>query len=200
MRHSFLKWAIHHLGGLAGCHAVIEPPTNRILLEEYTPQQCRGLFPAHPSKKERQKAEKLHMEFEEILQLPQNSTRTKMRDANARLQALLTQRKKKKGLRLDVWLTDPSTGEEAFVDMACTHPTAKAHISAELKRTKQRLAAEDKATKKLEGAAVEKMEKAKRSTYALLHSIALRQTAAGLRTSEPELFGWFPRKANLARE
>ena len=188
-RHTLLKWAINYLAGLAGCRAVIEPPTNRVLLEEYSPQQCRGLFLHHPSKKERQAAEKLHAEFTQIFKLPPEERVEKTKDANARLQAILNSRKKKKGLRLDLWITDPSTGDEAFIDMACTHPNSKSHLAAEVKRTKERLATSDKSIRKLPGAAVEKMEKAKTSTYALLHSIALKQASDGMRPSEPELFG-----------
>ena len=91
--------------------------------------------------------------------------------------------------RLDVWITDPTPGDEAFVDMACTHPTSKSHLAGEVKRTRLRLAATENKTRKLPGASVEKMEKSKQATYNLLHSITLRQATAGLRTSEPKLFG-----------
>ena len=128
LRHSLLKWAVHHLAGLAGCRAVIEPPTNRVLLEQYTPQQCRGLFLHHPSKKERAKAKELHEEFKAIFQIHhEDPARAKrIKSANAQLRATLLSRKKKKGLRLDVWITDPTTGDEAFVDMACTTRLRKA--------------------------------------------------------------------------
>ena len=123
LRHNMLKWVIHYFAVLAGCIATLEPPTHRLLLDLYSAAQCRGLFPKRPSAKHRRESKELVNEFARIHQLPNSKERTdRLTAANEQLQALTSQAGEKKGIRIDVQIMDPLTGEEAWVDTSCVHP------------------------------------------------------------------------------
>ena len=77
--------------GLAGCTATIEPATHLLLLNEFTPQQCRVLFPKNPSKNFRDSSVKLYRELQAIATLPADAPdrAEREREAGVELDVLL---------------------------------------------------------------------------------------------------------------
>jgi hypothetical protein len=190
-RHNGLKWAVHYHAGLAGCTALIEPATHLLLLNQFSPQQCRVLFAKNPTKDFRTKSVDLYRELQAIAALPLNaedrSRRT--READLQLQVLLADKSAKQGRRMDVQIIDPHTGDEVWVDPTCTHTTGATKLAAERKETKRRLEMEDaKEAAATPSAAVKAANKKKLETYALMLSIAEQQVAKGLRSKAPQFY------------
>ena len=106
---------------------------------------------------------------------------------------MLHERHKTKGLRIDVQITDPYSGEQRWVDTTCIHPTCKTRISSEFKCTIQKLQAQEKARTdnvmdpmdRKQWYAVNAQTSRKHAVYAPLMTVALKQFADGRRSRKP---------------
>jgi len=182
--------AIHYHAGLAGCTATIEPATHLLLLNEFTPQQCRVLFPKNPSKDFRDSSVKLYRELQAIAALPADAPdrAEREREAGVELDVLLEDKCAKSGRRMDVQIVDPRTGEEVWTDPTCIHTTGTTKLAAERKETMRRLGSENKEVKGAPSPAVKAAHKKKQETYALMLAIAEKQAANGSRVTAPLFF------------
>ena len=157
-----IKWAIHYHPGLAGCTTTKEPVTH-LLLNEFTPQQCRVLFPKNPSKDFRDSSVKLYRELQAIAALPADAPdrAEREREAGVELDVLLEDKCAKSGRRMDVQIVDPRTGEEVWTDPTCIHTTGTTRLAAERKEIKRRFDSEDKEVKGAPSPAVKAAHKKK---------------------------------------
>jgi hypothetical protein len=136
-RHSLFKWAVFYLAKEAGCSVVMEPQTANLLLKQFSAVQCRALFPAKPSKLVQKEVRQLQENLKAIETMAPGHERTvKLNVLNGQCR-MLYERHKTKGLRVDVQITDPHSGEERWVDTTCIHPTCKTRIKMEFKYINQ---------------------------------------------------------------
>ena len=189
MRHNLLKWSIQYFAVLAGCLATLEPATNRLLRDQFSAEDCRRLFPKAPNAETQKEIKALLEEYAQITQLPRSADRaSRLTAANIKLQSMIAQQGTKQGLRIDVHIVDPRSGEEAWVDTTCVHPTAGKYLAAEVALTDNRINATDPAIRDLPSAALRTQHNLKHAAYSMLMALAHRQAAMGMRPSRPTFF------------
>ena len=171
-----------------------EPDTFSLLQGQFSREECRRVFPKHTSKK-------YDLQFAELLKaidmcdnnndLTPNQKQSLLFDQIEKLPALKDS--DMAGLRIDLSVEDPATGEVQWVDGTVVHTTSPSYISKEVKHAVERelsaaLASEHalpdvKAMDPSPILLVREAEKTKK--YSKLVSIACKQATLGKRTSAP---------------
>ena len=169
----------------AGAEANLEPATHLLLLNQFTPEQCRGLFPKKPTKQMQTEISDLLAQLRAAVSAEDKARLSK--EFEAKYAACMARNKHDStGLRIDVQIIDHQTGQELWVDTTCVHPTCKSRLDAEHQDTMDRLAARQGAAAKPcnSHAAIAQTTK-KRADHAPLLAIATKQHLDGRRAMKP---------------
>jgi hypothetical protein len=135
-RHTSIKRVIHRFAVKAGVQSRLEPSTSNILLNQYTPQECRSMFPKNPSAQVKDFAARLRRELAKIRNIPASDERVRLEaDINHILEEI--DENSTKGLRLDVQII--GRDEEMWVDCTCVHPSCKTRLSKQYKDTRENI-------------------------------------------------------------
>ena len=131
-RHSFLKWTISQAAQEAGCIVKNEPQTHNLLQQQFSPEECRALFPKTPSKEVIKEISDIKNELAIIERLPPGPERMNRRLDISNICKMMHKHHKTKGLRIDLEIIDPYTNEVRWIDATCIHPTCKSRIKSEI--------------------------------------------------------------------
>jgi hypothetical protein len=176
----------------AGLDAEIEPPTADLLLNHFSDNECRLMFPKQTDTKTKllaAKAAELALDIKD--DSDHDLAATKRQQLNA-LQRELSD--KVQGRRIDVAMTNPSTGDCRWVDVSGVHPTSKTYRTATGRFVTRLLDADRAATDKglpnkmtrEPSPRVISASKDKHATYALLTSLADHQRQLNKRSGDHE--------------
>ena len=97
-----------------------EPSTSNLLLKQFTPMECRTLFPKRSSKAIQAEVVKLKEKLRRIEAMPIGKEKAEMRRTFGYTCKLFQKQYKSKGLRIDLQLIDHFTNQERWVDTTCT--------------------------------------------------------------------------------
>jgi hypothetical protein len=185
--HNMYKWTIHRFARrVPGVEVKVEPKTHEILLNQFSEERCRTLFPKLPSKARSRAIKRLVDELDRVKAMPTSSERTAaFRKAVQEMDELnaTNNNEQKQAVRLDLYLR--SGADELLVDTTCTHPMSKTNRPKETKRTWERLLSEVKSVKELPAAAIETARAKKYQTYNPLLYVIKKQVLDGRRQKEP---------------
>ena len=175
-----------------------EPSPAKLLLRQFSEDQCRSLFPKSPSKQAQKEIEELKAKMEQIKKMDPGKERKKQEVAVERMFKLMQKQHGTKGLRIDLQIKDPFSNQEIWIDVTCIHPTVKTRIQTELKQTKKEIIFEDDRKRginnhgqkmEIDGNAARQQMKLKHKTYAPLITIAKKQVKNGMRHCGPKFGG-----------
>jgi hypothetical protein len=178
----------------AGLEATREPDTYGLLMEEFIREQCRRIFPKDPPKRYKLAFDLLY-QATEFVRSPECKMRKEDKDKyiQHRLDALPPLNKRDtKGLRIDIDIVNPITGEVRWVDVSAVNPASFTYVKQEINHITNR----DSVKEMLAGhsaplirptpsPALRRREAFKRDKYANLVTIANRQHAQGKRPQKP---------------
>lgn len=197
-RHTGQKRVVYFHGRLAGVQSDMEPSTKAVLLSQYSAKQCRAIAPKQPTSAQKLAATNLaeHLRAKDPMR---TETKDDERITQAKFRHLASLRKPYQqfvGQRVDVWLRDYRTGEEALVDTTATHPNCESLRNQEFKRVVENVKAgmapasksDSKQKKRFEGLAVQNATKRKHTLYAPLMTLAAKQAVDGRRQKAPKFF------------
>ena len=145
-----------------------------------------SLPPKSPSQQRVEDIQKVVDEIDEVRKLPPGEDRTRrQRDLSARINALNTtsDSEEKKAVRFDLQLIEGHN--ELLVDCTITHSLAKSHVTAEAKRTWQRLPSTVKEVRNQPAAAIDKARRKKSQTYLPLLYVIKKQVLDRRRQNTP---------------
>ena len=189
-----MKWAVYYLAKEAGLVVNEEPQTSNLLLQQFSPMECRALFPKTSTKAMKAELMKLKEELKEIEAKPPGTKKNVLRRVFENTCKLLQKQYQSKGLRIDLQLIDPFSLQERWIDTTCIHATCKSRLKNELKDIQEKLQAE-KESKQGErnyphiaqsgGNAVRQQTIFKHAVYSQLVAIGRKQFHQGRRTQEP---------------
>jgi len=180
-------------GREAGLNACIEPSSHSLLLGEYDQEQCRSILPTKITEAYNQTFLALECAMEHIDRSEGSYTpdeRKAVIDYYAKAMPPVDKRDMK-GLRVDLSLTDPTTGEEKWLDVSLVHTAAPTYAKAEaafVALQQETLACVNPSAPSLPlpvSPALLQREQEKRKKYSRLTMIASRQFARGARLSKP---------------
>ena len=180
-RHSNMKYCVRRFAQDAGVECEVEPPTHKLLLDQFTLEQCRVLFPKRPTIKEKKEIAALLKRMESTLSPEQKAALAD--DLSRRYEAALVDEKTKgkKGLRIDVRLRDGFTGKEWWCDTTCIHPTAASHIGEEISGPRASAAAPLTTRARTKAGASSGQTQLKHDVYGPLMAMATKQHLDGKR-------------------
>lgn len=193
LRHKRVNIAILKLANpIVGLTLEREPATSGVLLNVFTAQECRKLFPKRSNKKRREAAVELFRRLGELRKLEPNSLQFKnlVEELRASVDQLPDLDEKiedrfKTGRRLDAQITT-SAGETVWLDATIIHSSSKSKAAAELKRNID--SAKLDFLSRPGSRALEDAEQRKRDHYQPMLNIARMQKLANKRTHEPKFF------------
>ena len=185
-RHKLMKQAIYHHATKAGCLTsfVTEQTAAKLLLDEFTPQQCRTMFPRYITVDMAERSRILEAAFKSARDLPPSQKEAELRRLNVELQQLLNDVKDGHSLSMDGMIEHEASGEVVWYDASAIHTTAHSSFDAELSLTRRRMAA-GKEGAKVQSEALLVAHNEKRTRYSLLNAIVERQVAEGMRRAAP---------------
>ena len=178
----------------AGLATRTEPDTHSLLLGEFSPKECRRVFPKQMSLPYQAAFEKLSQAQDYIASIHCNlSLEQKQIYIQKKIDLLPVHDGDAVGLRIDVCLENTETGETKWVDASVAHPTCASYRVKELKEiAKRRLTAAvtemhmlPQAWTQEPGPTLLDCEAKKKAKYGRLVMIAARQHLDGKRTSVP---------------
>jgi hypothetical protein len=195
--HRMLCTSTVQLAREIGLEATSEPPTTNLLLNEFTDEQCRLMFPKNPNKelnKTATEANRLVLHIRNCKKDRDAAGAKRAQDKLDRLRAELSD--KTQGRRVDVLITDNSDGAAFACDFAGIHPTGKNIRTNSKKWVKSLHAAEQEARDnnkpnkmdKEQSPAVAKTVDKKNKVYAQLKKIANLQMENGSRRAGFEFY------------
>jgi hypothetical protein len=177
----------------AGLKVKSEPDSHALLLGEFSKEDCRRIFPAHASVEYKS-------QFKQLMKtvISVSECKDSYNENQALLQEqirLLPQLKDKDttGLRLDLAVEDPISGESLWIDASVVHTTCTSYVSQEFFATTQRRLSQALADEcrlpdvlKFEPSpSLVTREVAKTEKYSRLLSVAAKQYREGRRTKPP---------------
>jgi hypothetical protein len=179
----------------AGLKTRCEPDSHTLLLGEFSKPDCRRLFPRRPSKQYKVAFEKMVRVSAEVnapeCKLSMEEKSNLLRKALDEVPPLPST--DTTGLRIDIAIENPATGETKWVDVTGVHTTSTSYQDAELPavlsrrdavvkarraRTKEPLALDPSPT-------ILQREKSKMEKYSRLMLLARKQTEEGKRRIMP---------------
>lgn len=193
-KHNHIVRVIASMARSAGLETSVEPQTHRLLLEEFTPAQCRSIFPSRISAAYRSAFTELSealKQFDDV-QHPGFPSERKQRcvaDITANMPAVA--QRDLKGLRVDLSVVDPKSGQTFWADVTIAHTAAPTYQVAEMAFTaahRELTALRQTTTPSLPCAispTLTQREAHKSAKYARLIQIATRQYQAGMRARPP---------------
>lgn len=197
-RHKLIIRCVYYLGQEAGLEIDLEPATSNVLCGQYSPVECRHLFPKkHLSKVRQAELDILHDNLLQLKALCPGPVKDERILANLNQQAVIIGTQDGEvtvGLRLDIRLYDPVSGREVFIDVTGISATCASKRTKELKQTIARLRSQMQSAldgiqnlrKQEVSAAVRAAVLAKITKYSRLVAIARSQKDHKLRPSYPE--------------
>ena len=128
-----MKWTICQAAQAAGCIVNNEPQTHNLLLQQFSPDECRALFPKNASKEVIKEIEDIKKELAIVEQLPPGPEKMNRRLDISNTCKMMHKHHKTNGLRIDLEIIDPYTNEVRWIDATCIHPTCQTRIKASSK-------------------------------------------------------------------
>ena len=105
--HNSIVRVVHAFGQRAGLESSgPEPRTDQLLLHQYTPSQCRALFPKNPNKEDQRRSELISSLLSKASNQEGADKAQTLREAKDITEEI---RADKQGLRIDLALTNPNT-------------------------------------------------------------------------------------------
>lgn len=175
-KHNHLVRVVAEKAREAGLLAEPEPPSHTLLRGEFTPEQCRTLFPTKTGALYKEAFHKLMTALGDHHD-PQHHEGHIKRMAAAVPPVPCADLK---GLRIDLSLQDPVDGDERWIDATVVNTAAPSYRTMELAFTAAHLEAEAIAngtppSSRVESPALAGREKAKRFKYSCLITLSQRQ-------------------------
>jgi hypothetical protein len=155
---------------------VTEQTAAKLLLDEFTPQQCRTMFPRYITVDMAERSRILEAAFKAARDLPPLQKEAELRRLNVELQKLLNAVEDGHSLSMDGMIEHEASGEVVWYDASAIHTTAHSNFDAELSLTRRRMAA-GKEGSKVQSEALLVAHNEKRTRYSLLNAIVERQVA-----------------------
>jgi hypothetical protein len=189
--HNGIALTLRNFAREAGLEANTEPPTASLLLDEFSDEECRLMFPKNANAATKQlaaEAGKLALEIKALTYDGQTSK------AKFRSQELLQLRRrlsdKVQGRRIDVHMLNPTSHDSRWVDVSGIHPSCKTYRVASCNFVKALDDAEIAASShgvpntmtKTCSPRIASAAKAKHATYKLITTLADRQLELGQRS------------------
>ena len=185
--HTLLKWTISRFAKLVpGVEVKVEPKTSEILLNQFSDQECRSLFPKLPSVARAKQTQDMVDALEEVRRMPAGEEKDrKAAEVNGKMDELniANNQEEKKAVRLDVYLQHDL--DELLIDGTIVHPLTKAGRGPEAGRTWERINSDVKEVQEKPAAAVDRARKMKYKTYNPLLYVIKKQVIDGRRRKEP---------------
>ena len=140
-RHTFISRVVVQAALDAGLNVRVEPDTYNLLLGELSKADCRRIFPKAASREYLDRFNAV-LNALEVVSSPACliSDASKAAYVQARIGQLpILAKNELKGLRIDVALEDPTTGQTKWVDVSAMHTTCPSYVNAEMKAIGQSL-------------------------------------------------------------
>jgi hypothetical protein len=187
--HTAMKRGVARLARLAKVRAEVEPQTCNLLRGQLTPEQCAILFPKRPTKAYRDEINALLRQYHQFALLPPGAERKRRQLQFSQGVVNLSRQapgvEERKGLRIDVQLTDLSTDEELWVDVTSWCPLISGRLRKEVARTMERKLSDIKQVRERPSVTVELARTTKLDDYGLLVLLAQKQAVDGKRAHAP---------------
>jgi len=179
----------------AGLEATREPDTHGLLLEEFTKEECRRIFPRQPSQDYKEAFLLLQQAIEHV-RSPECKLDKTGKEAllKQRLDAMPALSKKDlRGLRIDINIVNPTTEEARWIDVTAVSTSSPSYVRKEA----EHICARDGIKDLMAGFSAPMLratispviagrERQKREKYANLVAIANRQHERGSRAQKPQ--------------
>lgn len=192
-RHKLLRDAFKFLAVKAGCTVMSEPATNELLLNAFTAEQCRKLFPKAPTVAFSSMSAKIVDDVALWEKMSDGPKRDKLgEDIQTRIDGIEVKDGDKTGLRADLFIQDTETFEQLWVDNTTIHTTCRTRLSKQFTHILNELKSVPTSTEDLDddsdgkGGAAADQRAFKHKKYAPLLAIAAKQFMDGMRQSNPK--------------
>ena len=156
---------------------------HNLLLQQFSPNKCRALFPKTLSKEVIKEINDIKNEVASVEQLTPGSERMDIRLDITNICKMMHKHHKTKSLRIDLKIIDLYINEMKWIDATCIHPTCKYHIKNEINDLSEGLisaleARTNNQKNQMEGRkgyAILKQTQTKHNRYAPLIAVAEKQ-------------------------
>ena len=109
----------------------MEPATKNLLMNQFTAEQCRALFPKNPNKATKKQVEKIREDLKKVKEMkPGKDFETKKAQIDRRI-TMMQETHGQKGLRVDIQIPDQATCQEWWVDATCIRLIYTSRITKE---------------------------------------------------------------------
>ncbi len=133
-KHRALMRVIHNAAKTAGLQTCYEPDTHSLLLGEFSKADCRRVFPKAMSKAYKSGFEKVSQAADFIASAACTlSVEEKQNLIQSQIDLLPLHQGEYCGLRIDICIENPDTGETKWVDTTVVHTTCASYQNKELK-------------------------------------------------------------------
>ena len=167
----------------------VEPPTSAVLLNDYTDDDCRLLFPKNPNAETNRVAARAIQVHEELATCPPDAPgRAALVEEWASLQAMLDGKTSSRRLDLEITAHD---GDVAWVDVAGLHPTAASYLGPNTSFVRKLAEDEGRDAPTMMGQsspAVRTRARQKSDKYQPFCAVADQQLKGGKRVTRPSFF------------
>jgi hypothetical protein len=190
--HTAMKRGLARFGRLAKVRAEVEPQTHDLLRGQFTSDQCAILFPKRPAKAYRDEIKSLLRNHHQLALLPCGEERKRKQLEFSQDVVKLSLRapgvQERKGLRIDVQLTDLTTDEELWVDVTswCPLVPTDGRLRKEVARTMERKLSDIKQIRERSSVTVELARATKLDDYGMLALLGQKQAIDGKRAHAPQ--------------
>jgi hypothetical protein len=138
-KHRSLMRVINNAAHAAGLHTRYEPDTHSLLLGEFSKADCRRVFPKTMSKAYKSGFEKVSQAADFIASASCTlSFEEKQNLIQSQIDLLPIHQGEASGLRIDLCLENPDSGETKWVDTTVVHTTCASYENKELKAVSKR--------------------------------------------------------------
>lgn len=134
-RHNYIMRVLASAAQEAGLRTKVEPDTYNLLLGDFSQANCKRMFPKRASKLYKERVNAVVNAVELVSSVSCTMTEVEKRAyVQLRIEALPSvSNEDAVGLRIDVELEDPSTGETRWVDATVVHTAAESYREREFK-------------------------------------------------------------------
>lgn len=137
-KHNNIVKALAKAAREAGLEVRCEPDTYTLLLGDFTKAECRRIFPKEASQAYKLKFAELLATIEQVEADHTMPVEVKQKLLREKINQLPVLASDPAGLRVDLSIEDPLTGEMKLIDVTVAHTTAASYLQKELAAVKQR--------------------------------------------------------------
>jgi hypothetical protein len=137
-KHNSIARALGNAARQAGLEVKLEPDTHSLLLGDFSKEECHRIFPKDASPTYKAKFAELLTTINQLDNDPSISIEQRQVILKPKIEALPVLNQDPTGLRVDISMEDPVTGEQKLIDVTITHTTSASYIAQEFKAVVQR--------------------------------------------------------------